>query len=247
MKKLFFALPLLIAIQDINAQTEFLKETGSWYTFTNKVKLSNKLYVANVSQMRRVGFVENIKVALIRPSLNYKLTKNVTIGAGYLFFRAYPNGVIHASITKDETRFWQHITLNSTFRKMKLSNRFMFEARFKDVVNTEVTPNVINGASYTQRIRYRLLSTFNVFKLKNDKFILGKVSNEIRIGFKTGLSRPNFDQNNFYAYLGYQVLDTSKVWIGFGRNYFKKGSNRFLSEDVLHLALSYDFDLTKKK
>ncbi len=246
MKKLTIGLFLLLVVNNVISQTEFLKETGSWYTFISKVKLSNKLYFANVSQMRRVGFAENIKAVLICPSLNYKLTKKVTVGAGHLFFRAYPNGVTHASITKDETRFWQHITLNSIFKKAKFYNRFMFELRFKDVINTEVTPNVINGTMYAQRFRYRILATFNLFKLKNSNYILGKVSNELRIKLKSGLSQPDFDQNNLYAYIGYKLFDNSKAWIGYGRNYFKKSEGTYISEDILQVALSYDFDLTKK-
>ena len=247
MKKLFFVLPFLIAIQNINAQTEVLKETGSWFTFTNKIKLSNKLYFGNVSQMRRIDFMDDIKIVLLRPSLNYKINTNITVGMGYMFFRAYPNGVVHASITKGETRFWQHITLNSSVGKTNFFNRFIFESRFKDVINTEVTPNVIEGTTYAQRFRYRLLATFNLFKLKNNNYILGKVSNEVRIGFKTGLSQPGFDQNNFYTYLGYKLFDNSKAWIGYGRNYFKKSEGTYLSEDILQVALSYDFDVSKKK
>jgi len=247
MKKLFFVLPLLIAIQNTNAQTEVLKETGSWFTFTNKVKLSDKLYFGNVSQMRRIDFADNIKAIFIKPSLNYKISSNVTVGLGYAFFRGYPNGVTHASITKDETRFWQHITLKSSVGKTSFFNRFVFESRFKDVINTEVTPNVIDGTAYAQRFRYRLLAAFNLFKLKNNNYILGKVSNELRIKFKTGLSQPDFDQNNLYAYIGYKLVDNSKVWIGYGRNYFKKSEGKYLSEDILHVALSYDFDISKKK
>lgn len=247
MKKIIFVLTFLTAINSTNAQTEILKETGSWVTFTNKVKLSEKWSFGNISQMRRVDFMDKINISVVKPSLNYKLNKNITVGVGYMFLRLFPNGVNHSSIKKNESRFWQHITLNMATKKIKFYNRFIFEARFKDIINTKVTPNVIDGSYYAQRFRYRILSTFNLFKLKNNKYILGKISNEVRIKFKTGLSHPDFDQNNIYAYLGYQLLENSKVWIGFGRNYFRINSEKYTKEAILQLGLSYDFDLTKKK
>lgn len=176
MKKIIFVLTFLTAINSTNAQTEILKETGSWVTFTNKVKLSEKWSFGNISQMRRVDFMDKINISVVKPSLNYKLNKNITVGVGYMFLRLFPNGVNHSSIKKNESRFWQHITLNMATKKIKFYNRFIFEARFKDIINTKVTPNVIDGSYYAQRFRYRILSTFNLFKLKNNKYILGKIS-----------------------------------------------------------------------
>lgn len=163
-----------------------------------------------------------------------------------MLFKSSPNGVHHSSIKKGEQRIWQHLTLNSIVGKTTLSNRFVFEEHFKDIINTNVTPNVIDGTSYAQRFRYRILVSFNTFKLNNNNYILGKVSNELRIRFKSGLSHPDYDQNNFGAYLGYKLLYNSKAWIGYGRDYFKVNSDRFVSYYILHFAMSYDFDLTKK-
>lgn len=246
MKKIFLALFLLSVVNSINAQTEILKDYGVWFLFTNKVTITDKFYVANVTQQRRVGFLKNTQSFLIAPSINYKLIKNVSVGTGYMYYKYYPAGVFHPSIQKDENRFFQHITVGSTSGKVKLSQRFMFEERVIELINTNETPNVIDGEKYVNRFRYRLEATFNMCKLKNNSYIIGKLSNEIRVRFSDGITEPDFDQNNFTALLGYKLLNNSTIWMGYGRHYFRKNATKFASNTVLHVNLSYDFDLTKK-
>jgi len=217
------------------------------YTLINTVKLSPKFYFTNVIQQRRVNFLKSTQGYLIAPSINYKLTNNVSIGAGYLFYKYFPNGVSHSSIHKNENRFYQHITLNSKFNKVSISNRFMFEERVIDLVNTNVSPNVIEGDTYVNRFKYRIQATTNLFKLKNEKYIKGKLSNEIRIRFGNGITEPDFDQNNFKALLGYNLLSNSTIWVGYGRYYYRKNSTLYISNDILHVTLSYNFDISKKK
>lgn len=247
MKKTILILLFFWTIVPVQSQSTMLKENGSWITFSNKITLTDNLYISHLNQMRRVSFMKNTQINLMVSSLNYKLNKNIIVGAGYIGLKFHPYGVKHAPIKKDEHRIWQHITIKSSINKLKLSNRFMFEERFKDVINTSTTPNFIDGTSYAQRFRYRIQTYFNVFQLKNKKMILGKVSNEIRVKFNTGLSEPGFDQNNFEALLGYNLFKTSKLWIGYGRDYFKYGNDKFKRNNKLHIAMNYDFDLRSKK
>lgn len=103
------------------------------------------------------------------------------------------------------------------------------------------------GTSNVSRFRYRLQFSFNMLKLKNDKFIIGKLSNETRIRFSDGVSNPDFDQNNFAVLVGYQLLKNSSVWMGYGRYYYKVNSSQYVASNLLHLNLSYNIDLRKKK
>ncbi len=247
MKYIISTILLLITINYTNAQTEILKDNGSWFTLTNKVKVSEKFYITNVTQQRRVNFLKNTQAFLLSPSINYQLAKNVSFGVGYMHYTYFTNGVSHASIKKDESRFFQDLVVNSKLKIFKISNRFRFEERVIDVINTSVTPNIIDGSKYVNRFRYRVQATTNLFKLKNEKYILGKLSNEIRIRFAGGgINEPNFDQNNFAALIGYKLLPNSTIWMGYGRYYFKKNAALYISNNILHLNLSYNFDLTKR-
>jgi hypothetical protein len=247
MKNFILCLFLLLVIISANSQTTILKDKGSWLTLSNSVKLSDKVYFGSVIQMRRVGFFENTQGFLIMPGISYKLSKNISVGVGYLWYKYFTAGVLHSPINKEENRIWQHLTINSVLGKYKLNHRFMLEERFKDaiILNNE-SEYIIDGISYSQRFRYRMAVVFNLLKLKNNKIVLGKLSNEIRIRFQTGLSEPDFDQNNLEALLGYQLLGNSKIWVGYGRFYYKANGTKFVSNNILHATLSCNFDITKK-
>ncbi len=248
MKKIIFTLIILSICGKINAQTETLKDNGSWFTFLNKLKVSEKIYIGNIVQQRNVNFLKNTQAIILASSINYRLSKYLSIGLGYLHYTSFPYGALHPSIKKKENRFFQNITLNSNVGKVKISNWLQFEERNIDLINSNVTPNVIEGDKYVNRIRYRIQASTNLLKLKNETFIMGKLSNEIRIRFAGGgISTPDFDQNNFAALLGYKLLPNSSVWIGYGRYYYRKNSELYISNNILHVNLSYDIDLTKKK
>ncbi len=244
-KPLLFFLFLIITIR-VSSQTTVLKDVGFWFTMSNKVKITDKFYFNNELQFRRVDFVKNPQVFYIKPSLNYKIGKNVTFGAGYMFFRAHVYGESHPIITRNENRLWQMVAIKSKTRKATFTNRFMFEERFKGNIVIENDTPYISGTVYAQRFRYRLSAAFNLFKLKNEKYILGKVTEEIRIRFNNGISDPDFDQNNFNVYLGYSLLDNSKIWLGYGKDYYKINSDVFWTIDILRISWNYDFDFSKR-
>ena len=236
---------LCLSLHQIQAQKTVLKEQGSWFSLTHNIKISNKLSVSHLSQMRRVDHFENIQVLLLKPSINYTFNKNLSAGLGYVHFRSYPNGVRHAPIKKSEQRIWQHLTHKTSWGAVNISNRLIFEQRYKDIVNATVTPPEIKGRSYAQRFRYRLMGTFKVARLSGRTVLWGKVSNETRIRFNGGLSNGEFDQNNLYGFLGLNLLENSKLWVGYGRDYKKVNDGLFIAHDIIHVSLSYDLDLRK--
>ncbi|WP_372744989.1 DUF2490 domain-containing protein [Lutibacter sp.] len=247
MKTIWLKFLIFISIAGLNAQTTVLKDKGSWLTLTNNFKLSDKFSITNSTQLRTVDFLQKKQAFILQPGVSYKLNNHVSVGAGYLRYTFYPNGQLHSPIKKYENRIWQNLIVNSAIGSAKLNQRFVFEQRFKDdVVLISDDEYAIDGVSYSQRIRYRIEITTNLLKLKNDKVIYGRLSNETRIRFETGLTEPDFDQNNFAALLGYQLAENSKIWAGYGRYYYKSNATKFVSNDILHVTLSYDLDLTKK-
>ena len=238
MRKILVGLLLIIVCNSVNAQEVETNEDGSWYTLVNKFKATDKLYFLNVTQWRQVDFASTNRIFLVMPSVNYRFNKGVSAGVGYMYLNYSQEGIRIPSLNY-ENRFWQHITLYSTFGKIKMNQRFMFEERWKK--------SLTGAKSYANRFRYRVNLDFNLFKLKNDKFILGRISEELRIKFGSGVNSPNYDQNNFVASLGYKVFGTSKLYLGYGRNYFKSGNGSYWGDHLLHVAFNYDFDLRKKK
>lgn len=237
MKKYLVGIIFIIAFfQGLKAQEIETNELGSWYTLTNKFKVSERFYFSSVVQLRLVDFVQNARIFLVAPGVNYKINKSLTGAAGYMYLDFHQEGIRITSLNY-ENRIWEAISYASTLGKVKVNQRLMLEQRYFTRVN-ETT-------SYQNRIRYRINFDFNLFKLKNDKYILGKVSEEIRIRSKNGFNEPQFDQNNFAVFLGYKLLNNSKIYAGYQRNFYKIPD--YWGDHLLHIMFSYDFDFTKKK
>ena len=120
-----------------------------------------------------------------------------------------------------------------------MNQRFMFEERF---IKRNSGEN-----DYLNRFRYRINLDFNLLKFNNNKYLMGRISDEIRICFTEGINDPNFGQNNFAALAGYPLLNNSKIYLGYGRNYYNAGGDNYWGDHILNVAFSYDFDFTKKE
>jgi hypothetical protein len=245
-RTLIFLVVFGLTLVNVQAQKTVLREQGSWFSLPHNIKISNKLSIGHLSQMRRVEHFDNLQVVLLLPRINYAISKNLSVGVGYVYFRSFPNGVRAAPIKRSEHRIWQHFTHKANLGSINMANRFVFEQRYKDIVNTTVTPYAIDGRSYAQRLRYRLMGTFKVAQLSENLVLWGRVSNEIRVRFKGGFSEGEFDQNNLYGFLGINLFDNSKLWLGYGRDYKKVKDALFITNDIIHVSMSYDLDLRKK-
>lgn len=238
MKKILFGLLLVLLIHKIQAQKIENNEFGTWLTLTNKFKISEKLVINNSVQWRLVDFLTHTRVFIFEPSINYSLTKSITAGIGYNYSN-YSLAGIRLPTLDYENRFTQNINFMSTFGKVKMNQRLMFEERFTTKNNGE------NG--YANRFRYRMSLDFNLLKFNNNKYLMGKVADEVRIRFTNGISDPTFGQNNFIALVGYPIVENSKLYMGYGRNYYNLGDGFYWGDHILNLIFSYDFDFTKKK
>lgn len=235
MRKYFIVVVFLIFTSKLKAQEEKTNEAGSWYTLINKISFSEKLYALNATQWRLVDFAKNTRIFLVMPSLSYKIKKNVSAGVGYMYVNFSQQGIREPSLDY-EHRVFQHVTFFNTYGKIRANQRFMFEERFK----TKLDGNKV----YSNRFRFRFNLDFNLISFKNNHNLVGRVSEEIRIRFSSGISDPQFDQNNFAALIGYNFFPDSKFYLGYGRDYYK--GTDYWGDHLLHVALIYNVNLAKK-
>jgi hypothetical protein len=238
MKKYITVLLLILTFLNVTAQEDKTNESGVWLTLANKFKITDKLFVSNILQWRTVEGVESTRVFIEEPSVHYKFNDKITFGLGYDYTNYNLVGIRPPSVDY-ENRFQQMLSLFSTFGKVNMNQRFMFEERFFVKTNGQ--------KAYGNRFRYRINLDFNIVKFNNDKYLLGRVSDEIRIRFTEGINDPTFGQNNFVAALGYKLLDNSKIYMGYGRNYYNAGVLGYWGDNIFYVLYSYDFDFTKKQ
>jgi hypothetical protein len=238
MKKALYGLLFILTINVINAQEIKHNESGTWISVINKFKITENIYISNLLQWRLVDDMKHTRIFNVQPIVNFKLSNEITAGIGYDYSNYNLAGIILPTLDY-ENRFNQHITLFSILGNIKMNQRFMFEERFfKKQNGTEV---------YANRFRYRINLDFNIIKFTNNKYLTGRVSDEIRIRFTEGISDPIFGQNNFAVLTGYSLLKKSNIYIGYGRNYYNGGVSGYWGDNILNVLLNYDFDLTKNK
>ncbi len=238
MKKYALGLLLILSFYKFSAQEIKTNEFGSWHTVINKFTISEKLYAVNVTQLRMVDFVQDSRIFLLTPGLNYNLNNKISFGLGYVYLNYKSAGIRNPSLD-NEDRIFQQMALSSSYWNVKIGQRFRFEERFKTKLD--------NSSSYANRFRYRINLDFNLVRLTNGKHLLGKVSEELRVRFGSGLNNPEFDQNNFSALLGYSLFNNSKLYVGYGRDFYKKGESDYWGDHLLHVVVNYNFDFSKKK
>ena len=238
MKKYYIGLLFLLIVLRLSSQEIKTNEVGSWHTIINKFTISDKLYAVNVSQLRMVEFAKNTRIFLFVPSLNYKLNKSISVGLGYVHLDFKPTGIRIPTLDYED-RIFQQLALNSSYWNIRIGQRFMLEERFKTKLD--------KASSYSNRFRYRINFDFNIVRLNHGKYLLGKISEELRVRFGSGLRNPEFDQNNFSALLGYDLFNNSKLYVGYGRDFYKKGKSDYWGDHLLHVVVNYNFDFSKKK
>lgn len=236
MKNRILAFVILLLTTNLAAQEIAENEAGSWYALINKISITDDLYVSNVIQLRMVDFAENTRMLLLVPTINYTLNKHLTIGLGYGYIEYSEAGIRPPSLDY-ENRLFQQLSFASDLGKLKFGHRIRMEQRFKTKLD--------HSSSFANRFRYRLNTNFNILKLTDTKYLLARVSNELRIRFGSGLKEPEFDQNNFAALLGYALSNNSKFYVGYGRNLYKSGTSDYWGDHLLKVILHYDIDFTK--
>ena len=235
----YFTLVLTILISTPSfGQFEENNESGFWFTMTNKFQVTDNLYFLNVAQVRQVEFMKSTRIWLLMPTINYKPNSHIIVGAGYGYLDFLQKGIRPPTLDY-EHRAVEHFTLLSKFGAIKMNQRLMFEQRWRT--------NLQGSTDYQNRLRYRINLDFNLFSIGNNKHILGRISEELRIRFVSGFHEPAIDQNNFMALFGYKLRNNSKIYAGYGRDLYQSGNGTFWGDHLLQVWFNYDFDFRKKK
>jgi len=184
------------------------------YFGTNR--LSDDLSIHSEVQYRNHTLAPvNIEQLLLRTGLNYHLTKNATLTAGYGYIASHDFESEQTESESNEHRLFQQFILTNKVSRLKFEHRYRLEQRW------------VND-NYKNRIRYRLMVFLPLNKptIEKGTVFLG-VYDEIFVNTKGTF----FDRNRLYAALGYQFSKTTQMQVGylrqrvndFGKNYLQVG------------------------
>ncbi|MFT3750917.1 MAG: DUF2490 domain-containing protein [Agriterribacter sp.] len=228
---LVFAISIFVSGR---AQTQF----NGWFAAFNTIKLKNDFSFYSDVQVRSNNKWQHMQSLLLRPGLNYNLSKNkiLTAGYGYISNRRIISGV---SGYMPEHRIWEQFIVSHPVAFTSLSHRFRVEQRFIGTPVAENNELKRNDYVYANRFRYffRTVVPLNGEK-KFEKGMFASLQNEVFLNFGNtrNVNGKTFDQNRAYASVGYRVSKAFDIETGYMNQYVSGRNNAVTNNHILQLA-----------
>lgn len=211
---------LFIQHADLYAQSPRLntREAIGWYNYFGTVNISRKIGLHTEYQLRRDNLITDWQQSLLRVGVNYQLSPNVLLRAGYAWVETFPYGEFPInSMGKQftEHRTFQMVQIMQKQRIFELSHRFMLEQRFIGSFSSpelvkEDDFNMLNRVRYMFRIQMPLGS-----KEITDRTPYLAMYDEIFIGFGKNVNANIFDQNRIGVLFGYRHNENIRIEAGY--------------------------------
>lgn len=198
------------------AQTNELSGWGAWF---HTQKFSPAWGASFDAQFRSAHHAAFLKNVLLRPSVNYYVSKNKHVDLGYAYIAANGRTATGDKTFRPESRiFEQFILSHKAGVNTQITHRLRLEQRF--LGKTATQPHV-----FAQRVRYFVRG---VVPLNNDSvFTRGTfvaLQNEAfaNVQNKAKINRHTFDQNRAYAAMGYRINKMIDLEAGYLNQYIKQ-------------------------
>ncbi len=229
---------LITSIFMISFSLEAQVQNSGWLASFNTLKLNNKFSLHAEVQVRSGDKFENIQTVILRPGINYHITKTLSASMGYGYVSGRRNiGSISGYL--GEHRLWQQLTYNHKLKNISAAHRLRFEERYlpnASIINNELKRS---GFSNAYRLRYFLRS---IIPLNNKpafaKGMFTALQNEIFINTGDGdaVNGKLFDQNRLYVAIGYRLSPKFDIETGY-MNQYVSGRINDANNHIIQLAV----------
>lgn len=245
----FFLMMFLFFPAKMYAQKDTRQQAQVWYAYFNDLKFSNSLRLGTDVQERQFIKPVGAQGSLhFRTILYHNLGHNWEAGTGLgLFFNSPQNIPSSSDLAVPELRPTVDILNRQKAGKLQITNRLRMEARyFHEVQNNELT----GGFEFNNfRCRYQVATSYPIIKNeKNKPVVLVKLQDEVMINFGKKIVANTFDQNRFYAGLGFEVFKNCSLELGY-LNWFQETSNgtTYYNRNIFRIGINHQVDLSKTK
>ncbi|UYZ59002.1 DUF2490 domain-containing protein [Hymenobacter latericus] len=209
-----------------------------WLVHNGNVRFSERWSVSTEAQVRRTSFGREPQQNLVRGALDYHVSKNLILSAGYAFQKSFPYGDFPAAGRSIENRLQQQVVLRDLDGRVQVQHRYRLEQRW-------VRREPETDFQFTNRMRYQVRLALPLLgpRIKPGMPYLA-ASNEVMINFGSNVRRNIFDQNRLFAGVGYQASKLLTLEGGYLNQLVQHGSGRVLEHNhTLQLSLNLNLDL----
>jgi hypothetical protein len=213
-----FKLGILLALASmvpLHAATD--DNANAWFMYfgDHPINKTSKWGIHLEGQWRRTNMGAAWQQLLLRPGVNYQLTKKIALTGGYGFVETYRYGDYPAVHKFPEHRFFEQVSITQRFLKLDWQNRLRFEQR-NIGVEAKVPPVTGNyeTVDYRYENRFRYMLRTNIPLTKDNKNYIG-VYDEIMFNYGHNVLHNVFDQNRAYIAYGRDLGHATKIELGF--------------------------------
>ena len=197
---------LFLLTLPVFAQTRHDNNANAWFQYFGDHPVAKSKWGIHLEgQWRRANLGGTWQQLLLRPAINYQLTKNVSISGGYGFVYSHPYGDFPAARSNPEHRIFEQLQINKRVWKLEFANRFRLEQRNIGMAT--------GGYRYENRVRYQARTTVPL-KLGDGKNYIA-LADEIKFNFGKNVEKNVFDQNRAYVALGRDLGHQTRFEAGF--------------------------------
>lgn len=206
-----------------------------WYMYFGDHPLKDSRWGLHLEgQWRRDAVLPRAQQLLLRPALNYEVSKSLMLTAGYAWVSTHRYGEYPVRVPFPEHRIWQQALLKHSAGKVQLSHRYRLEQRFLG----EQTP-LPDGSRRLDRYRYenRFRYLFRVMVPLRGKYSLA-LYDEMMFNFGRNVAANVFDQNRAYAAVAYSLPRSSRLEVGYMNQILQQRNGRiFESNHTLQIGI----------
>ena len=249
MKKQIIGIIFGVLMSSVSAQRQSTDNLNAWFMYFGDHKVSDKWGVHLEAQFRRNNFFMDDQQLLLRTGINYHLSPQLMLTAGYCFVETYPYGGFPVKLTFPEHRLWEQVQIKTPLNAVEWVSRFRLEQRWSQNPIYNAGAYELGDATYTNR--FRLLNRFSIplkGKTIGDKSFYVSAYDEFFINFGEHVGINIFDQNRAYLALGYKIPKIGRLEIGYLNQLILKSDG--IKEEFNHtfqVGLSSTIDFKKKK
>lgn len=238
MKHILSLLAIHILLTTIYAQETTKKHSSNWNSFTVTSDVSAHYYVKSEFHFRRTNFSTDWEQFVLRPSIHYKIHKELDIAFGYSFIENYAYSDFSSPINATEHNIWQQLIFKQKFKQFSITHRIRFEERFIANIIKETEQFSIDGRMYQNRFRYRFITTIPLVSFTKQQLSL-IAYDEVFLNFETGLRPKSFNQNWIFFGLGFQINSKTQIKSGYHNIHINKKNNTSITNHIWETTLTY--------
>lgn len=223
------------------AQTGALHDNNpnAWFMYFGDHPVAKSRWGIHLEgQWRRADVGLTWQQMLLRPGVNFQLTKNVMLTGGYGYIDTFRYGDFPVAAKFPEHRFFEQVAVTKRVGKFDLANRFRLEQRNLGVMTRQADGAFRRTAyRFENRIRYQLRTSIPL-AFGDKKNYIG-IYDEILFNWGKNVDRNVFDQNRAYVALGRDLGHATRAEFGFlEQTLQRRGGGIFEHNHTLQVSIT---------